>query len=128
MALFQRRSGEDDPDGRSLRTGYVPASMRERPAPPVLSTEDLEDEHDEEIAFLSNLAGEIDRAPERDASSPDRRGTQPEQDEMWAFREYAMRIEQNEGVRRHIAHDVEISDLLDELKVTAAALRRRRAA
>ena len=47
---------------------------------------------------------------------------------MWAFREYAMRIEQNEGVRRHVGHDVEITDLLDELKVTAAALRRRRAA
>lgn len=125
MALFQKRAAEGDADGRSTRSAYVPASMRERPAPPVLSTEDLEDEQDEEIVFLSNLAGEVDRAPARDASSP---SAAPEQDEMWAFREYAMRIEQNEGVRRHVAHDVEISDLLDELKVTAAALRRRRAA
>ena len=123
MALFQKRSGEDDQDGRSRRTGYVPASMRERPTPPVLSTEELEDEHDEEIVFLSNLAGEVDCAPAGDPSS---RG--PDEDEMWAFREYAMRIEQNEGVRRHVGHDVEITDLLDELKVTAAALRRRRAA
>ena len=123
MALFQKRSGEEDPDGRSPRSGYVPASMRERPAPPVLSTDELEDEHDEEIVFLSNLAGEVDRAPVSDPSA-----RRPDEDEMWAFREYSMRIEQNEGVRRHVADDVEISDLLDELKVTAAALRRRRAA
>ena len=128
MALFQKRAGEEDPDDRARRTGYVPASMRERPAPPVISTEELEDEHDEEIVFLSNLAGEVDRAPAHDGSSPELPGRPTEQDEMWAFREYAMRIEQNEGVRRHVGHDVEITDLLDELKVTAAALRRRRAA
>jgi hypothetical protein len=128
MALFQKRAGEENADDRTRRTGYVPASMRERPAPPVLSTEELEDEHDEEIVFLSNLAGEVDRAPARDASSDDEATRRSGDDEMWAFREYSLRIEQNEGVRRHVTQDVEISDLLDDLKGTAAALRRRRAA
>ena len=129
--MFQRRSNEEEPENRYTRTGYVPASMRERPTPALLARDGDDAEHDEEIEFLANLAGEIDASPAEE-TTPKRAFEEPSpgytDDDLAAFRTISPGTDGNDGVRRHITGDVEIIDLLDELNLTMAALRHRRAA
>ena len=113
---------------------YVPASMRPRPivVPPAVQND--VDEDDEQVRFFASLADQVHRdaatrdgAPARPASM--RRAHETERpDELWAFREKTAAFDPYEGVRRHVEEDVAIDELLDELSVTMAALRRRRAA
>ena len=125
--------GQDDaPSPAPAETPYVPASMRPRPitVPPAVQEDDI-DPDDGHIAFFAAIAEQVDRervpdAAPRPASAA--RVMRDDGDEMWAFRDNGPALDPYDGVRQHVPDDVAIDDLLDELSMTAAALRHRRAA
>lgn len=139
MPLFRRQKPEPRPAAPEAEVRaeppYVPASMRPRPAP-VLPQLDGENEGpDEEIAFLASIAEQVAREgsrPAADAPSPGRvrRTVEPEEDDdpLRAFRAQAPASDPYEGVRKLQIDAVEMDELLDDLSMTAAALRHRRAA
>ena len=120
---------EEAVPNRSVDPPYVPASMRPRPivVPPALQQDDDADD-DEQVAFLASLAQQIDGEAGLGDGSRGPTAPRGEGDDMWAFREKAVAFDPYEGVRRHVVDEVPIDELIDDLSMTAAALRRRRAA
>ena len=141
MPLFRKPKPQPAPEPEALEAErraeppYVPASMRPRPAPVSPQLDGDNEGPDEEIAFLASLAEQVareGRAPAADAPSPRRvqRTQEPEEDDdpLRAFRAQAPVSDPYEGVRKLHIDAVEMDELLDDLSMTAAALRRRRAA
>jgi len=130
MSAFDEELAESR-EAMRTESDYMPASMRPRPivVPPAVH-EDL-DEDDEQVALFASLAEQVHRDAASRDGAPERAGRTSaarETDELWAFRDRVDASDPYEGVRRHVDHDVAIDELLDELSVTAAALRQRRAA
>ncbi len=115
---------------------YVPASQRRRPIPEVAIVELPDGAPDEQVEFLAGLVQQIDTeqttaAPARAASTRFSRRTmdmEVEDDELWAFHETTIPVDRHEGLRKYTEHDVEMDELIDDLALTMAALRLRRAA
>lgn len=132
--LRRGRDREEFDDPPKPPPPYVPASMRPRAAPEFAADPAADDEADGQVQFLASLADEVEReqrASHRQEPSTRFRRRDVEfdaEDELWAFREGAERTDPYEGLRRFTGRDVEIDDLVDDLAMTAAALRRRRAA
>jgi hypothetical protein len=110
---------------------YVPASQRPRPMPEV--NLDDGDGSDEQVEFLASLVNEIDReqsapAAETAPSTRFNRRRMDTDDDMWAFRETVTTTDPYEGLRKYTAQEVELDELIDDLSLTMAALRHRRAA
>ena len=96
-----------------------------------LGSDAPEDVDDEDLAFLTTLANEVDRAaaPKTIAppAEPPLRGANSRIDDMQVFRE--MKDEGRQTTRYdHHLRDVDIADLLEELSDVQAALRQRRVA
>ncbi len=117
------------------KPAYVPASMRPRPAPGPPPLDGDEDGPDEQLALLASIVDEVERGV-RGRGEPAaatrrvRRITDAEEDDdgLGAFREKTPASDPYEGVRKLGIDEVEMDELLDDLSVTAAALRHRRAA
>jgi hypothetical protein len=112
---------------------YVPASVR---VPEMQRFAPLEtaDGPDEDLDFLSALAGEVDRArPSKPAARGDMSENQKmidrKPDRLEIFREFAPDLDEKTSITNLIAiPDVDIGDVLEDLSTTAAALRLRKAA
>ena len=139
MALFRRQQPEREPEapgaGRRADPPYVPASMRPRPAPVTPQLDEDNEDPDEEIAFLASIAEQVareGRTPAAGAPSArrDQRTPEPEEDDdsLRLFRTLPPVSDPYEGVRKLRIDTVEMGELLDDLSMTAAALRHRRAA
>jgi hypothetical protein len=114
---------------------YVPASQRPRPMPAVVLGEPTDGAPDEQVELLASLVQEIDKeqtaaVPAAAASTRFSRRTMDMEieDELWAFHETTIAVDQHEGLRKYTEHEVEMDELIDDLALTMAALRLRRAA
>jgi hypothetical protein len=144
MALFSRRKRDEDGeafdegglDDRSRElSAYVPASAVSPEKQRLTIFDDTEEESDGELAFLNELAAQVER-DQRGARKPVRtparveRVVVAEEQALEVFRELKDRVERTSHADALPlpSQPVEISDLLDDLQTTAAALRQRRAA
>ncbi len=139
MPFFRRPKPQPEPEPPEMpgrgQPPYVPASMRPRPAPVPPQLDGDNEGPDEEIAFLASIAEQVAREgsrPAADAPSPRRVQrtveAEEEEDPLRAFRVQAPAADPYEGVRKLQIDAVEMDELLDDLSMTAAALRHRRAA
>ncbi|MBF6600832.1 MAG: hypothetical protein IVW36_10030 [Dehalococcoidia bacterium] len=132
--LRRGRDPEEFDDAPKPPPPYVPASMRPRAMPEFAADPADDDEADGQLQFLASLADEVEREQHQARRQPastrfQRRDIELDADDaLWAFREPAERTDPYEGLRRFTGGDVEIDELIDDLAITAAALRRRRAA
>lgn len=112
---------------------YVPASVRVPETQRFTPLETDDDAPDEDLDFLSSLAGEIDRArpsvKKRDDLSVNQKMIDRKPDTLEIFRDFAPDLEDRTTIRDFITiPDVEMSDVLEDLATVAAALRLRKAA
>ncbi len=131
------RNGRDDGEGKWIPPevdAVLPASVRppeahRSPLSGSFMTDDVDNEDDADLEFLTALVREVDRAapaPPGHTQVP-LRGANPRIDDMQVFRE--MKSEDNKTPRYdHRVRDVEMADLLEELDTVRAAFRRQRAA
>ena len=139
MPFFRRPKPQPEPEPPEMpgrgQPPYVPASMRPRPAPVPPQLDGDNEGPDEEIAFLASIAEQVareGRTPAAGAPSArrDQRTPEPEEDDdsLRLFRTLPPVSDPYEGVRKLRIDTVEMGELLDDLSMTAAALRHRRAA
>jgi hypothetical protein len=144
--LFRRGKREPDapdpenrPDQRMDRyyTALVPASARS-PEVQRLAIAIGDDENegpDEDIEFIASLVKEIERTPRPIARSTPaiapriETPTVPtEEEKLNVFREMTAELERPKPAEMLKVEDVDMADLIETLSITAAALRRRKAA
>ena len=80
------------------------------------------------MEFLQGLVNEIEGGPKQAAPRALAPSGADAGDALWAFRELTERAEPMEALRFQHIPEVALDDLVDELSLTAAALRQRRAA
>ena len=139
MSSWLRKSTRDEepaplrPDIEALLPPSVRRPEANRFTP--LGSDAPDDVDDEDLAFLTTLANEVDRAvvtktaaaPAAAPATAPLRGASSRIDDMQVFRE--MKDDGKQATRYdHNLRDVDMADLLEELSDVQAALRQRRAA
>jgi len=115
-------------------SAYVPASAIAPEKQRFAIYDETDEESDSEIEFLSALAAQVERAqrtskPQRLAPAHvERVRVEDDADKLNVFRELKDIVEHTSVADTLPLQHVELSDLLDDLQTTAAALRLRRAA
>jgi hypothetical protein len=144
MPLFGRRKRKELPGeeasvplvtaGAPDVAAYVPASAIAPEKQRLAMYDETDEESDSEIEFLSALAAQVERAqrgqkPQKFAPAvTERVKVGEDEDKLYVFRELNDIVEHTSVADTLPLQHVEMSDLLDDLQTTAAALRLRRAA
>lgn len=144
MALFSRKRHEDEDkiDDRSetqrrssVTNVYVPVSAIHPEKQRMAIYDETGEEADGELEFLNQLAAQVERDQRGQRQPPTSRPPArvehvvvAEEQALEVFRELKDHVERTSITDKLPLQHVEMSDLLDDLQTTAAALRLRRAA
>lgn len=141
MSSWLRKEHKNTDEAPAIRPDVerlLPASVRppEAHRPMLLDSDVPDDERDEDLDFLATLVEEIDGTPQAVKAAPAtafgpavsaRRAAEHQVDELRVFRDMK---DDGRTLARHdfLVDNVEMDDLLEELSIVRAALRRRKAA
>jgi hypothetical protein len=134
VAVALDRGGDMAPEHDADVASFVPASAIAPEKQRFAMYDETDEESDSEIEFLSALAAQVERQqrgqkPQRFSRAHlERVKVADDEDKLNVFRELKDRVEHTSVADTLPVPHVEMSDLLDDLQTTAAALRQRRAA